>query len=67
MYKEMVENAATGTGLTKAQVQVSIIDKQIIDVVCFACWFIFISHSVRFTGSELVPGGSFSLTTKIII
>lgn len=49
MYKEMVQNAATDTGLTKAQVQESTIyrfDKQIIDVVCFACWFIFISHNL---------------------
>ena len=49
MYKEMVQNAATDTGLTKAQVQGSIIylfDKRIIDVVCFACWFIFISHNL---------------------
>ena len=59
MYKEMVQNAATDTGLTKAQVQASKIyffDKQIIDVVCFACRFIFISHNLRFTGSEFFPG-----------
>ena len=61
-YKEMVQNAATNTGLTKAQVQGSVIysfDKQIIDVVCFACWFIFINHNFQFRGSEFVPGCSF--------
>ena len=59
MYKEMVQNAATDTGLTKAQVQASKIyffDEQLIDAVCFACCFIFISQNLRFTGSEFVPG-----------
>ena len=41
MHKEMLQNAATDTGLMKAQVQASIkiyfFDKQIIDAVCFAC------------------------------
>ena len=62
MYKEMVQNAETDTGLTKAQVQGSIIhvfDKQITDLRCFACWFIFMSHNLRFMGSEFVPGCSF--------
>ena len=54
MHKEMLQNAATDTGLMKAQVQASIkiyfFDKQIIDAVCFACWFIFISHNITIYG-----------------